>query len=235
MRTLVVIPARLAAVRLPRKPLRLLAGTPLIVRVWQRVSEMGVADACVVATDDESVAQAVRDAGADCEITSDQHVSGTERVAEVAAMPRYAGFRKRSSTSRATSLSSAGWRSKAPQTLFRPDGFRSVPPPRRRRGTSHRIPTSSKWSSATTAVRFISPGQGIPFVREQTSADSAGFTILQHIGVYSYSRDALNKWVSLPAASAGKHRAARTASRLGGRNSNWSFDRERATGQRDRH
>src|SRR5437667_344860 len=51
MGTLVVIPARLGAMRLPRKPLRLLSGLPLIVRVWQRISQMNVADAVVVADD----------------------------------------------------------------------------------------------------------------------------------------------------------------------------------------
>ncbi|HYU53171.1 MAG TPA: hypothetical protein VEK37_09520, partial [Gemmatimonadaceae bacterium] len=66
MGTLVVIPARLGAMRLPRKPLRLLSGLPLIVRVWQRISQMNVADAVVVATDDESVASAVEQAGAEC-------------------------------------------------------------------------------------------------------------------------------------------------------------------------
>src|SRR5436190_2491189 len=89
MGTLVVIPARLGALRLPRKPLRLLSGLPLIVRVWQRISQMNVADAVVVATDDESVASAVRQAGAECVLTSDRHSSGTERVAEVAAQARF--------------------------------------------------------------------------------------------------------------------------------------------------
>ena len=87
-----VIPARLAAVRLPQKPLRLLAGIPLIVRVWQRVSEMKVADAVVVATDDESVVATMRDAGAEAVMTGTHHISGTERVAEVARMPRFADY-----------------------------------------------------------------------------------------------------------------------------------------------
>ena len=92
MGTLVVIPARLGAMRLPRKPLRLLSGLPLIVRVWQRISQMNVADTVVVATDDETVASAVRDAGADCVMTSTEHSSGTERVAEVASQARFRGF-----------------------------------------------------------------------------------------------------------------------------------------------
>ncbi|MEP6857648.1 MAG: NTP transferase domain-containing protein, partial [Gemmatimonadales bacterium] len=93
MGTLVVIPARLGAMRLPRKPLRLLSGLPLIVRVWQRISQMNVADAVVVATDDDSVAAAVRAVGAECVMTSDKHSSGTERVAEVASQPRFSGYR----------------------------------------------------------------------------------------------------------------------------------------------
>src|ERR1043165_1408104 len=92
MGPLVVIPARLGAMRLPRKPLRLLSGLPLIVRVWQRISQMNVADAVVVATDDDSIAATVREAGAECVMTSRAHTSGTERVAEVAALPKYQGF-----------------------------------------------------------------------------------------------------------------------------------------------
>src|ERR1700741_731983 len=92
MGTLVVIPARLGALRLPRKPLRLLSGLPLIVRVWQRISQMNVADAVVVATDDDSVASAARQAGAECVLTSDRHTSGTERVAEVASQPRFQAY-----------------------------------------------------------------------------------------------------------------------------------------------
>src|SRR5207237_3426769 len=92
MGTLVVIPARLGALRLPRKPLRLLSGLPLIVRVWQRISQMNIADAVVVATDDDSVVSTVRQAGAECVLTSDKHSSGTERVAEVASQPRFHGY-----------------------------------------------------------------------------------------------------------------------------------------------
>jgi 3-deoxy-manno-octulosonate cytidylyltransferase (CMP-KDO synthetase) len=53
---------------------------------------MNIADRCVVATDDASVADASRAAGAEAVMTSKGHVSGTDRVAEVAAMPEFAGF-----------------------------------------------------------------------------------------------------------------------------------------------
>src|SRR5437773_365736 len=92
MRTLAVIPARLGATRLPRKPLRLLAGRPLVVRVWERVAAMNVADRCVIATDSEEVASAARDNGAEAVLTSADHPSGTDRVAEVAKRREFGGF-----------------------------------------------------------------------------------------------------------------------------------------------
>src|SRR5437879_6220425 len=92
MRTLAVIPARLGATRLPRKPLRLLAGLPLVVRVFQRVVELGVAEEVVVATDSTEVADVVREYGGRAVLTGAHHVSGTHRVAEVALTPEYADF-----------------------------------------------------------------------------------------------------------------------------------------------
>src|SRR5262249_49969352 len=92
MRALAVIPARLGATRLPRKPLRLLAGLPLVVRVWQRVTEIGVADRVVIATDSGEVAGAAREHGAEVVRTRPSHPSGTDRVAEVAARPEFRGF-----------------------------------------------------------------------------------------------------------------------------------------------
>src|SRR5262245_13917062 len=92
MKTLAVIPARLGATRLPRKPLRLLGGRPLVVRVWERVAAMEVADRCVIATDSEEVASAARKNGAEAVLTSPNHPSGTDRVAEVAAQREFADF-----------------------------------------------------------------------------------------------------------------------------------------------
>ncbi|HXE60743.1 MAG TPA: NTP transferase domain-containing protein, partial [Gemmatimonadaceae bacterium] len=89
MTILAVIPARLGATRLHRKPLRLLGGSPLVVRVWQRVRDLRVADLCVIATDHPDVAAAAREAGAMCVPTNEHHPSGTDRVAEVAARPEF--------------------------------------------------------------------------------------------------------------------------------------------------
>jgi 3-deoxy-manno-octulosonate cytidylyltransferase (CMP-KDO synthetase) len=72
--------------------LRLLAGLPLVVRVWERVSALGIAERCVIATDHSAVADAAQAAGAECVLTDPDHPSGTDRVAEVAALPAYRGF-----------------------------------------------------------------------------------------------------------------------------------------------
>jgi len=78
----VVIPARYASERLPGKPLRDIAGKPLIRHVHERASESG-ATRVVIATDDERIATAARGFGADVRLTSASHSSGTERLAEV--------------------------------------------------------------------------------------------------------------------------------------------------------
>ena len=78
----VVIPARFAASRLPGKPLLRIGDRPLIQWVWQRARASGAASV-VVATDDERIFDAARGFGADCLMTSPQHASGTDRIAEV--------------------------------------------------------------------------------------------------------------------------------------------------------
>ncbi|ROR32649.1 3-deoxy-manno-octulosonate cytidylyltransferase [Inmirania thermothiophila] len=79
----VVIPARHGASRLPGKPLRPLAGRPLIAHVCERALASGAAQV-LVATDDERIAACARAAGAEAVMTSPAHRSGTERIAEVA-------------------------------------------------------------------------------------------------------------------------------------------------------
>lgn len=91
-RTLGVIPARIASTRLPRKPLQPLLDRPLVEWVWRRAKAMEVLDRVVVATDSDEVARVCRDLGAPVELTSPDHPSGTDRVAEVARREAYAGF-----------------------------------------------------------------------------------------------------------------------------------------------
>jgi 3-deoxy-manno-octulosonate cytidylyltransferase (CMP-KDO synthetase) len=83
-----IIPARYASTRFPGKPLFLLAGKPMILHVAERVSaavKAGVVDRFLVATDDRRIADTVAAAGFPVQMTSPDHPTGTDRLAEVAA------------------------------------------------------------------------------------------------------------------------------------------------------
>ncbi|HLD10131.1 MAG TPA: 3-deoxy-manno-octulosonate cytidylyltransferase, partial [Methylophilaceae bacterium] len=78
----VVIPARYASSRLPGKSLLDIAGKPMVVWVAEQAAESG-ADAVVVATDHSAIADAVKQYGFNTVMTREDHVSGTDRIAEV--------------------------------------------------------------------------------------------------------------------------------------------------------
>ena len=78
----VVIPARYASTRLPGKPLLPIAGKPMIQHVFERAQTSGAAE-IIVATDDDRIASAVEGFGGDVCMTSTDHRSGTDRIAEV--------------------------------------------------------------------------------------------------------------------------------------------------------
>jgi 3-deoxy-manno-octulosonate cytidylyltransferase (CMP-KDO synthetase) len=81
MNPIVLIPARLAATRLPDKPLADIHGTPMIVHVWRRAMEAGIG-AVVVATDSEAIADVVARAGGRVQMTRADHPSGSDRIHE---------------------------------------------------------------------------------------------------------------------------------------------------------
>lgn len=84
MRTAIVIPARYASQRLPGKPLLRETGKYLIQHVYERACQARTASSVVVATDDARIAAAVASFGGRVAMTRADHVSGTDRVAEVA-------------------------------------------------------------------------------------------------------------------------------------------------------
>jgi 3-deoxy-manno-octulosonate cytidylyltransferase (CMP-KDO synthetase) len=79
-----IIPARWNSTRFPGKPLYPIAGKPLLKHVWERCLRAKSLDLVVVATDDMRIASAAFDWGAEVALTSPKHLSGTNRVAEVA-------------------------------------------------------------------------------------------------------------------------------------------------------
>lgn len=81
MNSVIVIPARLQATRLPGKPLALIGGEPMIVQVWRRAMEADVGPV-YVATDAQGIAEAVARVGGHVVMTREDHPSGSDRVFE---------------------------------------------------------------------------------------------------------------------------------------------------------
>ncbi len=80
----VVIPARYASTRLPGKPLLDIAGKPMIQHVVERAAQVEMVSKVYVATDDTRICQVVEEFGGNIVMTRDDHVSGTDRLAEAA-------------------------------------------------------------------------------------------------------------------------------------------------------
>jgi 3-deoxy-manno-octulosonate cytidylyltransferase (CMP-KDO synthetase) len=80
-----VIPARFASTRFPGKVLSLIAGKTMLQHVYQRASLSSYLTSVIIATDDDDVFQAARAFGARVRMTRADHLSGTDRVAEVAS------------------------------------------------------------------------------------------------------------------------------------------------------
>ena len=84
MKAICIIPARYASTRLPGKPLRLIAGVPMVCRVYERASQASRVSSTVVATDDRRIFDAVVEHGGRALMTRADHSTGTDRLAEAA-------------------------------------------------------------------------------------------------------------------------------------------------------
>ncbi|MDH5235359.1 MAG: 3-deoxy-manno-octulosonate cytidylyltransferase [Gemmatimonadota bacterium] len=197
MSTLAVIPARLGATRLPRKPLRLLGGAPLVVRVLERVRALALADRVVVATETEEVADVVRAAGGEAVLTSSEHPSGTDRVAEVAARPEYAAHdvivnvQGDEPFMRGDAMAGA-------IAMVRDHGFPLGTAAGRRGPAIMDDPNCVKVVRADDGRALYFSRAGIPYLRESADAGTRDTLVLQHMGIYACRREALQRWVSLP-------------------------------------
>ena len=90
MRILGIIPARYASTRFPGKPLVEIAGKSMIQRVYEQCKQANLLTDVIVATEDERILTHVLAFGGKVEMTDNQHVTGTDRAAEVAA--KYPNF-----------------------------------------------------------------------------------------------------------------------------------------------
>jgi 3-deoxy-manno-octulosonate cytidylyltransferase (CMP-KDO synthetase) len=197
VKTLAVIPARLGATRLPRKPLRLLAGVPIVIRVLERVVALRVADRCVVATDSEEIADRVEQAGGEAVLTDTRHPSGTDRVAEVAARSDYAGYDAILNVQGDEPfVSAAAVRGALAQVTEQHFALGTAAV----RATSDvlRRPDVVKVVTADDGAAMYFSRAPIPFLRDDVNAAERDSRVLHHVGVYAYAPDALARWVALP-------------------------------------
>jgi 3-deoxy-manno-octulosonate cytidylyltransferase (CMP-KDO synthetase) len=197
MKTLAVIPARLGATRLPRKPLRLLAGLPLVVRVWQRVQQLGIADRCVIATESHEVVRAAHDAGADVAMTDAAHLSGTDRVAEVAARFENRGFDVILNVQGDEPFVSAAAVRGAGE-LVTGGRFELATAAARASTSTLAVPHLVKVVAADDGRAMYFSRAPIPFLRDDAERPLLETRVCQHVGVYAYTREALARWVALP-------------------------------------
>ena len=82
--TAIIIPARYGSSRLEGKPLLRANNKPIIQWVWEKASKCPLVDRVIIATDDERIFNVCKDFGAEVEMTSTEHKSGSDRIAEVA-------------------------------------------------------------------------------------------------------------------------------------------------------
>jgi len=197
-RVLGIVPARLASTRLPNKPLYPLLGRPLIEWVWRRVEGMKALDEVVVATDSEEVAEVCRAMGAPVELTSPDHPSGTDRVAEVARSERYGGFDVIANIQGDEPLLKEAHLAAAID-LVRERGWEI--------GTcatplmsldARKDPSVVKVVRAQSGRALYFSRSPIPYKRDdRPSPDELGREpFLRHIGIYAYTPEALENWVA---------------------------------------
>jgi 3-deoxy-manno-octulosonate cytidylyltransferase (CMP-KDO synthetase) len=194
MKTAIVIPARYASSRLPAKPLLRETGKYLIQHVYERACESR-ADTVVVATDDGRIFNAVRGFGGNVVMTREDHPSGTDRVAEVAAkldadvIVNVQGDEPMIEPATLDLLAD----------LLRTDADAQMAT------LATPIRSLDVWCDPN-CVKVVCDKQGralyfsrspIPFVRDGEPEFTSG-RFLQHLGLYAYRREFLLKLATLP-------------------------------------
>src|SRR5580692_3269845 len=193
-----IIPARYGSTRFPGKPLALIAGKPLIQHVVERCQQAGSLSEVVVATDDTRIWEVAQNF-CEVEMTSPEHPSGTDRLAEVV---------QRRQCDAAVNI-------QGDEPLIAPEVIDAVA----------KALADNEMSTAATPLRepaeYDNPNvvkvvvnsagralyfsrRTIPYLRDAANGSVAGqlaaFPFLKHLGIYGYRRDTLLRLVRFPAS-----------------------------------
>jgi 3-deoxy-manno-octulosonate cytidylyltransferase (CMP-KDO synthetase) len=192
----VVIPARFDSSRLPGKALMKLAGKPMLQWVHERARASGASEV-IIATDDERIATAARAFGAEVAMTARTHVSGTDRIAEVAAARGWADgdivvnvqgdepLIPPPVIDQVAKLLAANPRADIATLAAKIDALADL-----------QDPNNVKVACDATGRAFYFSRAPIPFNRDAPTTVAAA--CLRHIGLYAYRVAALRKLANLP-------------------------------------
>lgn len=193
-RVLGVIPARLGAERLPGKPLRPLGGRPLIQHVALNARASGIFDELVVASDADAVLAAAEAVGVRGVKTRNDHVSGTSRVAEVAARTEFAAFGIVVNVQGDEPfLPAAAIRGAVGEVVHGWDVGTAAAP----------LDADAALRPSVVKVVLDELGRALYFSRAPIPFDRSGGGVRywQHVGVYAYRPGSLALWMTLPATA----------------------------------
>ncbi len=190
MRATVVIPARLASTRLPRKVLRQIAGRPMLAWVYEAARSSPLVAEVIVATDSDEVMQVCRRNGWNARLTSCQHRSGTDRVYEVAC-----------SVAADVYVNVQG-----DEPLARPEHLEALLTPMKDASvlvSTIKTPAAAADIDNPNAVKVVtdSAGRALYFSRATIPHDRDGTgqpRYFKHLGFYAYRKPALERFCSLP-------------------------------------
>jgi 3-deoxy-manno-octulosonate cytidylyltransferase (CMP-KDO synthetase) len=193
MNTIAVIPARLASTRLPRKMLRVIAGQPLIGRVYNAVRSSPLLEDVIVATDSDEILEVCQKNSWHARMTSSSHRSGTERVHEISrAIPADVYINVQGD-----------------EPLVRPEHIATLlevmKDPAVQVGTL-KTPAAVADVNNPSAVKVVTDARGkaLYFSRATIPVDRDGkgeARYFKHLGLYAYRKAALDFFVAQPESS----------------------------------
>jgi 3-deoxy-manno-octulosonate cytidylyltransferase (CMP-KDO synthetase) len=190
---LIVIPARMAAERLPDKPLADIAGAPLIVHVWRRAVEARLGPV-LVATDAAEVARVIEAAGGEAISTDPRHASGSDRVLEAVTKIDPVGRHEIVLNLQADMPNIKAAHLRAAARVL-DDAAVDI-------GTlAARIADAARGSEASVVKVVgseIAPNRLRALYFSRAAAPWGDGGLLEHVGVYAFRRTALARFASLP-------------------------------------
>ena len=185
---LIVIPARLAATRLPRKPMAMIGNSPMIVHVWQRAMEAKLGPV-LVACDVQEIADAIIAAGGEAVLTDPNHPSGSDRIWEAVQKYDAAGAYD-------VIVNLQGDLPTLDAKLL-PALLTALSKPATDIATLAAPITREEEHTNPSVVKAVIAASGRALYFTRTTAPYGDGQRYHHIGIYAYKRAALAKFVAL--------------------------------------